>query len=67
MPYRHPVAVAANVLWWGIFLGCLGASIGALLGLWKETPGTEGGAGFSRTGTERAAVAAADRAPTVAP
>ena len=36
MPYRHPVAVAANVLWWGIFLGCLGASLGALLGLWAE-------------------------------
>jgi hypothetical protein len=36
MPYRHPVAVTANVLWWGIFLGCLGASIGALFGLWAE-------------------------------
>jgi hypothetical protein len=42
MPYRHPVAVTANLLWWGIFLGCLGASLGALLGLWAEqTP--EGG------------------------
>jgi hypothetical protein len=39
MPYRHPVAVTANVLWWGIFLGCLGASIGALLGLWAEQKG----------------------------
>jgi hypothetical protein len=40
MPYRHPVAVTANLLWWGIFLGCLGGSIGALLGLWAEqTPG----------------------------
>jgi hypothetical protein len=36
MPYRHPVAVTANVLWWGLFLGCLGASLGALLGLWAE-------------------------------
>jgi hypothetical protein len=36
MPYRHPVAVAANVLWWGLFLGCLGGSLGALLGLGAE-------------------------------
>jgi hypothetical protein len=36
MPYRHPVAVTVNVLWWGIFLGCLGASLGALLGLGAE-------------------------------
>jgi hypothetical protein len=40
VPYRHPVAVTANVLWWGLFLGCLGASLGALLGLWAE--GTHG-------------------------
>jgi hypothetical protein len=39
MPYRHPVAVAANVLWWGLFLGCLGASLGALLGLGAEQAG----------------------------
>ena len=36
MPYHHPVAMAASALWWGIYLGCLGASIGALLGLWAE-------------------------------
>src|SRR5262245_32263025 len=36
MPYRHPVAVTISVLWWGLYLGCLGASIGALLGLWAE-------------------------------
>ena len=36
MPYRHPVAVTISVLWWGIYLGCFGASIGALLGLWAE-------------------------------
>src|SRR5262249_26478241 len=36
MPYHHPVAVAISVLWWGIYLGCLGASIGALWGLMTE-------------------------------
>jgi len=36
MPHHHPVAMAASALWWGIYLGCLGASIGALLGLWAE-------------------------------
>jgi hypothetical protein len=38
MPYRHPVAVTISVLWWGMYLGCFGASIGALLGLWAEQP-----------------------------
>jgi hypothetical protein len=33
MAYRHPVAVAISVLWWGIYFGAFGASIGALLGL----------------------------------
>jgi formyltetrahydrofolate deformylase len=32
MPYRHPVGVAISVLWWGFYCGCLGASIGALIG-----------------------------------
>jgi hypothetical protein len=36
MPYHHPVAVTANVLWWGVFLGCLGGSVCAVLGLWAE-------------------------------
>ena len=36
MPYHHPVAVVISALWWGICLGCFGASIGALLGLWAE-------------------------------
>ena len=36
MPYHHPVAVVISALWWGIYLGCLGASIGALWGLWAE-------------------------------
>jgi hypothetical protein len=33
MPYDLPVAVAISSVWWGIYLGCFGASIGALLGL----------------------------------
>jgi hypothetical protein len=32
MPYRHPVGVTISILWWGIYLGCLGASIGAGIG-----------------------------------
>jgi hypothetical protein len=36
MPYSHPVAVTISVLWWGIYFGCFGASVGALLGLWAE-------------------------------
>ena len=36
MPYCHVVAVTISILWWGIYLGCFGASIGALLGLWAE-------------------------------
>jgi hypothetical protein len=33
LPYSHPVGVTISVLWWGIYLGCFGASIGALFGL----------------------------------
>jgi hypothetical protein len=36
LPYERPLAVAVSVIWWGIYVGCLGASIGALLGLWSE-------------------------------
>jgi hypothetical protein len=36
MPYRHPVAVTMSVVWWGIYSGCFGASIGALFGLWRK-------------------------------
>jgi hypothetical protein len=32
MPYSHSVAVTISVFWWGIYLGCFGASVGALLG-----------------------------------
>ena len=33
MPYTHPVAIAISMIWWGIYAGCFGASLGALLGL----------------------------------
>src|SRR5438876_637762 len=39
MPYRHPVAVVLSAVWWGIYLGCFGGSVGALLSLWTtRTP-----------------------------
>jgi len=31
MPYRHPVAVTMSMVWWGVYCGCFGASIGALI------------------------------------
>jgi hypothetical protein len=36
MPYHHPVAVMISALWWGIYLGCFGASVGALIALFTE-------------------------------
>jgi formyltetrahydrofolate deformylase len=36
VPYQHPVAVAASALWWGIYFGCFGASVGALFGLFGD-------------------------------
>jgi hypothetical protein len=36
MHYEYPVAATISVLWWGIYLGCLGASIGALFGFWRD-------------------------------
>jgi hypothetical protein len=33
LSYSHPVARIISVVWWGIYFGCLGASIGALPGL----------------------------------
>ena len=36
MPYQHPVGVVISALWWGIYLGCLGASVGALIGMCTE-------------------------------
>ena len=36
MPYHHPVGVLVSVLWWGLYFGCFGTSIGALVGLCAE-------------------------------
>src|SRR5262245_14267709 len=36
MRYEHPVGVAVSILWWGIYFGCFGMNVGALLGLWAE-------------------------------
>ena len=36
MAYHHPVAVVISTLWWGIYLGCFGGSIGALIALFTE-------------------------------
>ena len=33
MPYQHPVATTMSVIWWGIFMGCFGGSLGGLLAL----------------------------------
>jgi hypothetical protein len=33
MPYHHPLAIAISAIWWGIYVGCFGGSIGALIGL----------------------------------
>jgi hypothetical protein len=41
MPYHRPVAVVMSALWWGIYLGCFGASVGALIALfidWATSP-----------------------------
>src|SRR5262249_4480070 len=31
MPYQHHVEIAISVIWWGVYFGCFGASIGALV------------------------------------
>jgi hypothetical protein len=36
LPHRQPVGAAISMLWWGVYLGCFGASIGALFGLWWD-------------------------------
>ena len=41
MPYHHPVAVASSMSWWGIYLGCFGATVGALFGLFTDRPPIE--------------------------
>jgi hypothetical protein len=46
LPYKSGVGVTVGVLWWGIYCGCFGTSIGALLGLWAEqTPAPPGAPG----------------------
>ena len=45
MPYRHPVAVTANVLWWGVFLGCLGGSLAVLACVLAERAPASGSPG----------------------
>ena len=32
MPYRHPVGITISMLWWGIYFGCFGMWLGAVLG-----------------------------------
>ena len=32
MPYRHPVGISLSMLWWGIYFGCFGVWLGAVLG-----------------------------------
>jgi hypothetical protein len=36
MPYGHPVARTLSVLWWGVFLGCLGGSLAVVACLLAE-------------------------------
>jgi hypothetical protein len=45
-PYRHPVAVAISVLWWGIYFACFGASLGGLIGRLTECRATPPSRGF---------------------
>src|SRR5262249_11490737 len=32
IPYRHPVGITLSMLWWGIYFGCFGVWLGAVLG-----------------------------------
>jgi hypothetical protein len=32
IPYRSPVGIAISMLWWGIYFGCFGVWLGAVLG-----------------------------------
>ena len=34
--YAHPAGLAVSMIWWGIYCGALGASIGALPGLFTQ-------------------------------
>ena len=49
MPHHCLVGVAVGVLWWGLYFGCFGASVGALAAVLTDRapprpPATEGGA-----------------------
>ena len=43
MPYHQPVAIAISVIWWGIYFGCFGASLGALIGMATRGVPSSGG------------------------
>jgi len=43
MHYHHPAAIVISMIWWGIYLGCLGASIGALFGMFTTCNPRSGG------------------------
>jgi hypothetical protein len=43
MPYNDPFAIAISVMWWGIYMGCFGASLGALFGLFTTWDSRSGG------------------------
>jgi hypothetical protein len=49
MPYRHPVAVGISVMWWGIYFGVFGASVGALVGFLTERATPRPSAAWERT------------------
>jgi hypothetical protein len=51
MPYHYPVAVVISGLWWGIYLGCLGGSVGALIGLLTERAPAASSRGSDGAGT----------------
>jgi hypothetical protein len=36
LAYHHPVARVISALWWGVYIGALGASLGALLGIFAK-------------------------------
>jgi hypothetical protein len=59
MPYQHPVAVVLSALWWGVYLGCFGGSVGAVAALLTErarVPPSGRAAGPGQPGPERAAL-----------
>ena len=42
MPYHHAVSIAISMIWWGIYIGSLGASLGALVGLFTQCAPSSG-------------------------